>query len=167
MRFGWLALAVALVSVPSIALADGGGPPSINVAKAQKKGAEPATKAGASETAGHEIHVSSAKQGGARVDFNLYLYDITTGKPLKSAEDKVVCNPCTYGVTEVVTQISLDRLMADKGGFPKETPKAIGVYTVGSDEVEDVSVSWIKTGNTALSLELYHLKGKHFDKATK
>lgn len=162
-----LALALGLTTSATVAWADGGGPAHIDLEKAKKKGEAVTAKAGAATDNGIEFHVQSKKEGNAVVGFKVYLYDATAGTPLKSLTDKVICNPCeaTVGGNTDVLKMNLDSMFAEKGGFPKATPNAVGLVIVNTDTFTDVSFSQVTSGSAALQLETLFITQKDFDKS--
>ncbi len=77
--------------------------------------------------------------GGATVD--LYLY-AANGSPLQASGGAVVCNPCSYSLSDVTRKrsVTFDDLIMAAGGFMGGVESGFAVIDVGGDDPDNVSI---------------------------
>jgi hypothetical protein len=82
--------------------------------------------------------------GGAELD--LYLYNETTGAPLKSAANMDVCNPCLFSLseTERSATISVEDLITANGGFPGNQVNGFGIIVIRGADPANVSLQVVQ-----------------------
>lgn len=82
--------------------------------------------------------------GGANLD--LYLYDKTTGAPLKSATNTDVCNHCTFSLSATGRKVTItvENLIIANGGFPSNQVRGFGIIVASGIDPANVSLQVVQ-----------------------
>jgi hypothetical protein len=94
---------------------------------------------------------------GAGATVDLYVFDQTTGQPMKSATNQNVCNPCTYNLGSTGQPrkriVTLDDEIVAKGGFPSTVVLGFAVAVINGD-VGNLNITSAVTNAKSSALDL-------------
>lgn len=103
--------------------------------------------------------ISGLEPSSATLD--VFLYNQSTGQPLRSATNAEVCNPCSYllgadAAGSVVRKVSLsmDDLIMNAGGFPGGVVLGYGVVVVGGENPDGVALQGFVTNAHTSAFDL-------------